>query len=101
MLTSPFATALSAFLTSNMKIPPFYLILASALFQIVGVGLTCTLPTNTTSVSASQYGFEVLMGIGFGMGLTTLLTFARVVVSEKDTGKREPPLSRRSKLCTV
>lgn len=30
------------------------------------------------------------MGIGFGMGLTTLLTFARAVVEEKHMGKFRP-----------
>lgn len=29
------------------------------------------------------------MGLGFGLGLTTLLTFARAVVEEKHTGKFE------------
>ncbi|KAH8886999.1 drug resistance transporter EmrB/QacA subfamily [Thozetella sp. PMI_491] len=85
LLTSPFATALSAYLTTNMKVPPFYLILFSAVLQLLGVGLMCSLPTETTSVPAAQYGFEVLMGIGFGMGLTTVLTFARIVVTKKDT----------------
>ncbi|KND87579.1 putative MFS-type transporter YusP [Tolypocladium ophioglossoides CBS 100239] len=82
LLTSPVATALSGLLTGNAKVPPFYLIIVASIFQVVGVGLTCSLPTDTTSLPIAQYGFEVLMGIGFGLGLTTLLTFARVVVPE-------------------
>lgn len=82
LLTSPLATALSSYLTSNLKIPPLYLILIGAVWQVVGIGLTCSLPTNTFSIPPQQYGFEVLMGLGFGLGLSTLLTLARLVVDE-------------------
>ncbi|KAF4469185.1 MFS-type transporter [Fusarium albosuccineum] len=82
LLTSPLATALSGFLTGNAKVPPFYLIVGGAVFQVLGVGLMCSLPTESTSLPKTQYGYEVLMGIGFGLGLTTILTLARVVVSE-------------------
>ncbi|KAJ5595531.1 MFS general substrate transporter [Penicillium hispanicum] len=85
LLTSPFATALSGFLTGNMKVPPFYLIFGASVLQLIGVGLSCSYPTDQTEVPPSQYGFEVIMGIGFGMGLTTILTFARTVVEEKHT----------------
>ncbi|KAF5548162.1 multidrug transporter [Fusarium napiforme] len=82
MLTSPAATVLSGYLTGNAKVPPAYLIIIAAVLQILGVGLTCSLSTDTTDMPDAQYGYEVLMGVGFGMGLATVLTFARVVVSE-------------------
>ncbi|KZF22095.1 drug resistance transporter EmrB/QacA subfamily [Xylona heveae TC161] len=82
LLISPLATAVSGFLTGKMKVPPFYIVVGSSLVQLLGVGFTCSLPTDTTEIPKSQYGFEVLMGIGFGLGLATLLTFARAVVSE-------------------
>jgi hypothetical protein len=87
LLASPFATALSGFLTSNLRIPPFYLVLAASILQLIGVGLSCSYPTDQTKVPPSQYGFEVIMGVGFGLGLTTILTFARAVVEEKHMGK--------------
>ena len=90
LLTSPLATALSGFLTGSMKVPPFYLMMASSVFQLAGVGLTISLPNDITSIPAAQYGYEAIMGIGFGLGLTTLLTFARVVVSEEHLGKFKP-----------
>ncbi|KAG2002792.1 hypothetical protein GB937_009558 [Aspergillus fischeri] len=73
---SPFATALSGFLTSNLKIPPFYLILTASSLQLVGVSMSCSYPTSQSEVPPSQYGFEVIMGMGFGLGLITILTFA-------------------------
>ncbi|KAJ4312717.1 hypothetical protein N0V84_009779 [Fusarium piperis] len=84
LLTSPLATALSGFLTGNAKVPPFYLVLVASVLQVIGIGLTCSLSTDSKSIPKAQYGYEVLMGIGFGLGLTTLLTFARVVVSQQN-----------------
>ncbi|VZI03292.1 unnamed protein product [Fusarium fujikuroi] len=82
MLTSPAATVLSGYLTGNAKVPPAYLIIIAAVLQVLGVGLTCSLSTDATHMPDAQYGYEVLMGVGFGMSLATVLTFARVVVSE-------------------
>lgn len=92
LLTSPLATALSGFLTGNVKVPPFYLVVLSSALQLVGVGLMCSLPVEVVDghVPAAQYGYEAIMGVGFGMGLTTLLTFARVAVPEKHLGKILP-----------
>ena len=87
MLSSPLATALSGYLTSNAKVPPFYLVVVGSVLQLIGVGLTCSLPTDTTTIAKAQYGFEAIMGVGFGLGLTTLLTFARVVVPEPHMGE--------------
>lgn len=70
LLTSPLATAFSGYLTSNLKVPPVYLIVGGAVLQVVGVGLTCSLPVAASKIPAAQYGFEVLMGLGFGAGLS-------------------------------
>jgi hypothetical protein len=87
LLSSPFATALSGVLTSNFKSPPLYLILIGAVLQLVGVGLTSSLPTNTFKIASLQYIYEVIMGLGFGLGLSTILTLAPLVVKEQDLGK--------------
>lgn len=74
----------SGLLTSNGKVPPVYLITAGAVIQIIGMGLTCSLPTDTSTFPPQQYGFEVVMGIGFGLTLSTILTLAPLVANEKD-----------------
>lgn len=84
LLMSPFATALSGYVTSNLKVPPLYLIIIGAVLQVLGMGLTCSLPTHASKIPPAQYGYEVIMGVGFGMGLSTLLTLARFVVDEKN-----------------
>ncbi|KAF4454427.1 hypothetical protein F53441_3054 [Fusarium austroafricanum] len=82
MLASPAATVLSGYLTGHAKTPPAYLVIIAAVLQVLGVGLMCSLPIHSDDIPAAQYGYEVIMGIGFGLSLATVLTFARVVVSE-------------------
>lgn len=84
LLTSSFATLSSGFLTSTWRIPPVYVIVAGAVTQVVGIGLTCSLPTDTLKFPSQQYGFEVLMGIGFGLTLSTIFTLAQIITSKAD-----------------
>ncbi|RBR26916.1 uncharacterized protein FIESC28_00184 [Fusarium coffeatum] len=84
MLSSPAATVLSGYLTRNAKIPPVYPINVTDGLQVLGVCLMCSLPVDSTDMPDAQYGYEVLMGVGFGLDLTTVLTFARIVVSESN-----------------
>lgn len=74
----------SGLLTSSGKVPPVYLITAGAVVQIIGIGLTCSLPTDTLNFPPQQYGFEAVMGIGFGLTLSTILTLAPLVADEKN-----------------
>lgn len=93
LLLSPVATALSGYLTSNRNVAPVYVILVGSVFQLIGVGLTCLLPALPTKtggahhVPASQYGFEAIMGIGFGLTVSTILTLAPLVVDPVDLRK--------------
>ena len=88
LLTSPFATAVQGVLTSSFKVAPFYLMLIGAVLQLVGVGLTSSLPTDGLRISPKQYGYEVIMGLGFGLSLSTVLTLAPLVVKGADLRKR-------------
>jgi hypothetical protein len=56
-------------------------------FQVLGVGLMCQIGVDETAMPKRLYGYEVLMGLGFGMGLSTILVLARLVVDEKDLRK--------------
>lgn len=88
LLSSPVATATSGFLTSNLDIPPVYIILAGSMIQTVGVGLACSLPTDPVGgFPARQYGFEAIMGVGFGLTASTILTLVPLVTEEKDARK--------------
>lgn len=87
LLASPLAATLSGLLTSNFRIPPLYLIVVGSVLQLVGLGLTCSLPIDLFSVSPMQYGYEVIMGLGFGLSLSTILTITPLLVKGLELGK--------------
>jgi len=61
------------------------LLFCGGVLQVIGVGLLSTLPTGP-SVSNSQYGFEVMTGIGFGLMLPSFMILARDWVPEQQYG---------------
>lgn len=88
LLASPVATAISGQVAGRFKVPPFYTLLFGASMQLLGIGLASSI--RFTSGNA-MYGYEVLMGFGFGMGLVSLLIFTPMVVSRADMGKTVSP----------
>ncbi|KAB5584990.1 drug resistance transporter EmrB/QacA subfamily [Coniochaeta sp. 2T2.1] len=86
LLTSPAATVASGVLTSTFNVPPSYLILIGAVVQAIAVGLAITIPLTGNGISAAQYGFESMMGVGFGLTLSTALTLGQLLVSKEDAG---------------
>lgn len=84
LLASPVATAVAGQLAGKLKIPPFYLLLFGASMQLLGIGLASSIPFTS---GAAMYGYEVIMGFGFGMGLVSLLIFTPMVVDRADMGK--------------
>ena len=87
LLCSPLASALAGLLVTKFGIAPFYLILAGAALQFVGVGLTSSLPASQDGTVHAQYGYEVIMGFGFGFGLATLLIMVPLVLEKRDMRK--------------
>ncbi|KAF5020450.1 hypothetical protein F66182_7529 [Fusarium sp. NRRL 66182] len=86
LLLSPVATALSGVLVSKLRIPPLYMLFLGGSLQTIGVGLFSALESST-SIAASQYAFEAMMGLGFGFNLSTILMMVPLVVTERDLGK--------------
>ncbi|KAH7174981.1 major facilitator superfamily domain-containing protein [Fusarium flagelliforme] len=58
------------------------LLFCGGVLQVIGVGLLSILPTGE-SISNSQYGFEVMTGIGFGLMLPSFMILARDWVPEQ------------------
>ncbi|KAI4159145.1 MAG: hypothetical protein LQ342_006849 [Letrouitia transgressa] len=84
LLCSPLASALAGFFVTKLRIAPFYLVIGGAALQLIGVGLTSSLPSSQNGIPHAQYGYEVIMGFGFGFGLATLLTMVPLVVKKED-----------------
>lgn len=81
LLASPVATAVTGQLAGKLKVPPFYILLFGASMQLLGIGLASSI--SFTSGKAI-YGYEVIMGFGFGMSLVSLLVFTPMVVKRSD-----------------
>ncbi|KAK0648531.1 major facilitator superfamily domain-containing protein [Cercophora newfieldiana] len=86
LLASPAATAISGVLTSTFNVPPSYLIIIGAAIGAIAVGLIITIPLEGDTISAKQYGFEAMMGVGFGLSLSTVLTLGQLLVRKEDAG---------------
>jgi len=89
MLCSPLGSALSGYLVSKAKVPPFYLFLVAAVLQIIGLALMGTLSVTSSAVPRAQYGYQVILGLGIGLTLSSLLIAAPTVIESKDTGESE------------
>ncbi len=90
LLLNPIAAASSGFLVSKAKIPPLYLLVGGSCLQIISVGLFSTLDSKSLTISHAQYGYQVMMGLGFGCTLSTILLMAGITVQQKDMRKSIP-----------
>lgn len=71
---------------SKLKVHHIYLLMMGAILQFIGVGLSSALPTTTDKMAARQYGYEAVMGVGFGLQMSTLMIPAPLIVKEADLG---------------
>ncbi|KAF4949860.1 hypothetical protein FGADI_8604 [Fusarium gaditjirri] len=83
LLLSPIATAINGILVSKLGVPPLYTLFLGSSLQTIGVGLYSSLKSST-SIASAQYGYEAIMGLGFGFNLSTILMMVPLVVAEKD-----------------
>ncbi|KAI1072877.1 hypothetical protein LB507_011464 [Fusarium sp. FIESC RH6] len=83
LLLSPLATAINGILVSKLGVPPLYTLFLGGSLQTIGVGLYSSLESST-SIASAQYGYEAIMGLGFGFNLSTILMMVPLVVTEKD-----------------
>lgn len=87
LLLSPVASASSGILLTKLRIPPLYVLIAGGCLQVIGVGLFSSLDSNDLGIPSAQYGYQVIMGFGFGLGLSTILLMTPMIVQPKDLGK--------------
>lgn len=84
LLCSPIASATTGFLSTKLNLPPFYILIGSGVLQIVGVSLLSSLSDDRLDVPPQQYGYQAIMGLGFGSGLTTLLVMTGLTIEQRD-----------------
>ena len=86
MLCTPLGSGASGFLIQRLKIPPFYIFIFAAVLQTVGLGLMGSLPVTNAGVPHAQYGYQVILGLGIGFSLSSVIIAAPTVIEDKDTG---------------
>jgi hypothetical protein len=89
MATAALGTFIAGGASSKWNATAHTTTIGSAL-QVVGYGLMSTLGQDTLA-SAKTYGFEVLLGLGFGMSVTstTIMVFLRHFKQPEHTGESQ------------
>ena len=82
---TPIGAGVTSAIAGKAKIPPIYLILVGAVFQILGFALLSTVPMGT-SPSHAQYGYQAIAGFGVGMNLSNLIIMTPFAVEKRDKG---------------
>lgn len=82
----PIGSIVIAVLAGKAKIPPIYLILGASVFQCVGFGLLSTSP-GSKALHPSQYGYQVITGLGIGGSLGALTVITPFTVEKRDRCK--------------
>ncbi|KAE8388906.1 major facilitator superfamily domain-containing protein [Aspergillus alliaceus] len=82
-LSSPVGIMSCSILVGRLRIPFCYIAIGGIAFQIVGLFLFSETPFST-KISAAQYGYLVLAGLGTGTSVAVFYMMAPLVVEEKD-----------------
>lgn len=85
-VVSPLGSALAGVLTGKLKISPILVLVVGGIFQTIGLSLMSTL-SGAKDIAASQYGFQILTGFGFGLNFATLTLMTPPAIEEKDLGR--------------
>lgn len=82
---APIGSFFSSSIGSKLKVPAIYLVLCSALLQVVGFSLLASLPESST-IPRRIYGFQVIAGFGCGMNISNLILMVPFSVDFRDKG---------------
>lgn len=65
----------------------WYLLVASQALQLIGLGLMSSLSADALETPSVLPGYQVILGIAFGLSLSCLTFIARVGVDDRDISK--------------
>lgn len=85
LLISSFAAGAASviYVIKNVLFP--FIVVATAL-QVVGLGLMSSL-SSSPEIQPQQYAYQVILGLGFGISLSSLPLIARLQVGPEDHGE--------------
>lgn len=97
LLLSAFGAGLGGAICSRKNVS-FWILMGSLALQVLGLGLMSSLPISE-AIAARQYVYQCILGLGFGLSLSSLALVARFEVKAVDHGKSINPLSSYCRQC--
>ncbi|KAL2831386.1 major facilitator superfamily domain-containing protein [Aspergillus cavernicola] len=82
-LIVPFGSMIAPAIGKILKVPLLYLVLLASVIQVISYVLLGTLSVSL-SISASQYGYQILAGFGCGINITLLILIVPFTVEQRD-----------------
>lgn len=71
----------------RLRIAPFYIFLGAGALQTMGLALMSTLRLSHQHIANAIYGYQIIVGAGFGISLATVIMTIPMVVEKRDMGK--------------
>jgi hypothetical protein len=69
------------------RVPPCWVVMAGAILEIIGITLLSRISTST-HIDSTQYGFQVLAGIGTGFINAGLIILVPYIMEKRDLGEQ-------------
>lgn len=88
-VAAPVASVAAPALGKLLKVPLIYLVLSASLLQVASYVLLGTM-SESLSIPAAQYGYQILAGFGCGVNLTLLILMTPFTIEKRDSGKLSP-----------
>ena len=85
-LATSAGAAIAGLLTQNLKIAACYVFAGAGLAQTLGLALTSSLSGSQHDIPRAIYGYQVIMGVGFGISLAGTMMTIPSVVQKRDNG---------------
>lgn len=73
------------YIAKRFQLPPLYIILIGAIFQVIGIALLSISPASE-EITAAIYVYEGLAGFGAGVNLACLIVITPFNIEKKDKG---------------
>jgi dipeptide/tripeptide permease len=83
----PIGSMMGGALMGKPRVSPCAVVLAGAVLEIIGVVLLSRISTSP-QIDGTQYGFQVLAGLGTGMINSGLIILVPYIMEKRDFGKK-------------
>ncbi|KAI9043094.1 MFS general substrate transporter [Aspergillus affinis] len=82
-VAAPIGSIMAPMLSKIFKIPVLYFVIAASFIQVIAYALLSTLSDSVT-IAAKQYGFQILAGYGCGINIALLVLMTPFTIEPQD-----------------